>query len=135
MREFRGHVRRVNGIAVSGDGLLALSGGQDRTVRLWNVAAGNELLRVDHDGPVDAVAITADGRLGLSGSEDKTVRLWDFRPENTVGMRRLDGHTKAVYAVAFALGDQIAVSGGADKTIRVWDLATGQISGSPLFSM
>jgi hypothetical protein len=132
VREFRGHVRRVNGIAVSGDGLLALSGGQDRTVRLWDVATGNELLRVDHDGPVDAVAITVDGRRGLSGSEDKTVRLWDFRPENTVGMRRLDGHTKAVYAVAFALGDQIAVSGGADKTIRVWDLATGQVSGSPL---
>ena len=132
VREFRGHIRRVNGIAVSGDGLLALSGGQDRTVRLWDVATGNELRRVDHDGPVDAVAITAHGRYGLSGSDDKTVRLWDFRPGNTVGLRRLDGHTRAVFAVAFALGDQLAVSGGADKTVRVWDLATGQISGSPL---
>ncbi|HEX3447641.1 MAG TPA: serine/threonine-protein kinase, partial [Isosphaeraceae bacterium] len=132
VREFRGHGGRVNGIAVSGDGLLALSGGQDRTVRLWDVATGNELLRVDHDGPVDAVAITADGRHGLSGSDDKTVRLWDFRPANTVGMRRLDGHTRVVFAVAFALGDQLAVSGGADRTVRAWDLATGQPSGFPL---
>ena len=132
VREFRGHRKRVNAIAVSGDGQLALSGGQDRTVRQWDVATGNELLRVDHDGPVHAVAITADGRHGLSGSGDKTVRLWDFRPDNAVGMRRLDGHTSAVFAVAFAAGEQIAVSGGADKTVRVWDLATGQSSGSPL---
>ena len=132
VREFRGHVRRVNGIAVSGDGLLALSGGQDRTVRLWDVATGNELLRVDHDGPVDAVAMTADGRHGLSGSADKTVRLWDFRPEHTVGMRRLDGHTSGGVRRRVCPGRSDRGLGGADKTIRVWDVATGQISGSPL---
>ena len=132
VRELKGHSRRVNGIAASADGLLAVSGGQDRTVRLWNLATGNEVRRVDHDGPVFAVAITGDGRQGLSGSADKTVRLWDFRSEHH-GMRRLEGHTAAVFAVTFALGDQMAVSGGADRTIRTWDVATGQVSGSPLF--
>jgi WD40 repeat protein len=132
LREFKGHDRRVNGIAVSGDGLLALSGGQDRTVRLWKVATGTEVRRIDHDGPVTAAAMTADGRHGLSASADRTVRLWDFQSEHNVGARRLEGHTAAVFAVAFALGDQFAVSGGADKTVRVWDVAMGQASGSPL---
>jgi eukaryotic-like serine/threonine-protein kinase len=132
VRELRGHEGRVNGIAVSANGSLALSGGQDRTVRLWNVATGNEVRRVDHDGPVYAVALSADGRQGLSCSADKTVRLWEFRARSDVGMRRLDGHTAAVFAVVFAPGDQFALSAGADRTVRVWDLATGQLSGAPL---
>ena len=131
-REFRGHTRRVNGVAVSGDGRIALSGGQDRTVRLWHVATGKEVKRVAHDGPVEAVAMSSDGRYGLSGSDDKTVRLWDFRPEHDVGMRRLEGHAGAIFTVAFGQGDQLALSGSADKTIRVWDVATGQSSGLPL---
>jgi WD40 repeat protein len=131
-REFRGHTRRVNGVAMSGDGRTALSGGQDRTVRLWNVATGKEVRRVAHDGPVEAVAMSGDGRYGLSGSDDKTVRLWDFRPEHDVGMRRLEGHAGAIFTVAFGQGDQLALSGSADKTIRVWDVATGQSSGLPL---
>ncbi len=133
VRELRGHDRRANGIAVSADGSLALSAGQDRTVRLWNVANGNEVRRVDHDGPVYAVALSADGGHGLSGSADKTVRLWEFRSPRDVGMRRLDGHTGAVFAVMFAPGDQLAISGGADRTVRVWDAATGEVSGAPLF--
>jgi eukaryotic-like serine/threonine-protein kinase len=132
VRELKGHDRRVNGIAVSSDGLLALSGGHDRTVRLWNVATGAELRRVDHDGPVNAVAMTADGRHGLSGSADRTVKLWDFQSEHNVGARRLEGHTAAVFAVAFALGEQLAVSGGADRALRAWDVTTGQAFGSPL---
>jgi eukaryotic-like serine/threonine-protein kinase len=132
VRELKGHKRRANAVAVSGDGLLALSGGQDRTVRLWTIASGDELRRLEHDGPVYAVALAADGQTGASGSADKTVRLWDFRSERDVGMRRLDGHTAAVFAVMFAPGDQFVLSAGADRTVRVWDVATGQASGSPL---
>jgi WD40 repeat protein len=122
----------VNGVAVSADGSLALSGGQDRTVRFWNVTAGKELRRVDHDGPVYSVALSADGRHGLSGSADKSVRLWEFGAQSDVGMRRLEGHTAAVFAVIFAAGDQVALSAGADRTVRVWDVASGRLSGLPL---
>jgi WD40 repeat protein len=134
LREFPGHLRRVNAVAVSNDGLRALSGGQDRTVRLWDVATSAEQRRFYHDGPVSAVALSADGRLALSGSSDRSVRLWDLSIEHEVGMRQLDGHTGPVFAVAFAPDSRIALSGGADQTVHVWDLAsaTGRPDGSPL---
>jgi serine/threonine protein kinase/WD40 repeat protein len=134
VREFPGHLRRVNAVAVSMDGLRALSGGQDRTVRLWDVATSAEQRRFYHDGPVSAVALSADGRLALSGSSDRSVRLWDLSLEHEVGMRRLDGHTGPVFAVAFAPDGRTAVSGGADQTVHVWVIAAGngRPDGSPL---
>ena len=128
----RGHVGRVNGVAVSEDGQRALSGGQDGTVRLWDLATGVVLRREVHDGPVTAVALSPDGRIGLSGSRDKTVRLWDLDPDHEVGMHRLEGHTAAVFAVALAQGGRIALSGGEDKTVRIWDVANRRADGAPL---
>ncbi len=40
VRELKGHQGRVNSVAVAADGSLAFSGGQDASVRLWNVASG-----------------------------------------------------------------------------------------------
>jgi eukaryotic-like serine/threonine-protein kinase len=132
VRELKGHKGRVSGVAVSREGAFALSGGQDKSVRLWSIENGHELRRLEHDGPVYAVALAADGRRGLSGSADKSVRLWDFSSEHDVGMRQLDGHTAAVLTVMFAPGDELAISGSADRTIRVWDAATGLPAGTPL---
>jgi len=75
----------VNSVAfgAAADGrLLLASGGDDRTVRVWDPVAGipvGEPL-TGHTGPVNSVAFGAgaDGRLLLaSGGDDRTVRVWD----------------------------------------------------------
>jgi WD40 repeat protein len=132
LQEFRGHQGRVNGAAVSADGSRALSGGQDRSVRLWDVAGGATLLRLDHDGPVTCVGMTPDGQLGISGSLDRTVRVWDLRPDRSLGVHRLEGHTGPVFAVALSPDRRLAVSGGGDRTVRIWDLQAGRPEGPPL---
>src|SRR5207249_11165476 len=43
VREFKGHAGRVNCVAVSRDSRFVLSGGVDRTMRLWNVVEGKLL--------------------------------------------------------------------------------------------
>ncbi len=58
-----------------------MSGSDDRTVRVWDVAGGIELMRYEgHGRPVRSVAITPDGRTAVSGAADGQIRIWRLPP-------------------------------------------------------
>jgi WD40 repeat protein len=57
---------------------MALSGGEDTTVRIWDLTAGREILALrGHEAPVTAIGFSAHG-CAVSGSRDGTVRFWDL---------------------------------------------------------
>ena len=60
----------MRAVAVSADGRRAVSGGDDGTVRVWDLDAGTVLHTLTgHDGWVGAVAVSADGRRAVSGGD------------------------------------------------------------------
>jgi hypothetical protein len=121
---FVGHTGPVRCLAFAAGGRLALSGGDDRTVRLWEVATGVERHRfAGHTDAVTAVASSEDGRRAASGGADRTVRLWDVGTGQQLGCLR--GHADTVRSVAFVPGGPFVVSGSADGTARLWDAVTG----------
>jgi RNA polymerase sigma factor (sigma-70 family) len=69
----------VNSVAFSPDGATLASGGWDDTVRLWDVATGKQIRKIDaHKAMVGRVLFSADGKiLATRGALDGTVRLWD----------------------------------------------------------
>src|ERR1039458_7214185 len=94
-----GHSEMVNSVAFSPDGRWALTGSEDNTARLWEVATGDEIRRLEgHSGPVYSVAFSSDGRWALTGSFDKTARVWEVATGKEI--RRLVGHSKEVTSVA-----------------------------------
>src|SRR5438876_127611 len=73
-----GHSGFVLSVAFSPDGKMLASGSADNTIKLWDVASGQELKTLKgHSGSVYSVAFSADGKTVASGSRDTTIRLWN----------------------------------------------------------
>ncbi|HMA38310.1 MAG TPA: hypothetical protein VKY74_27935, partial [Chloroflexia bacterium] len=125
-RLFAGHTGPVRAVAVTPDGHFLLTGGDDGSARLWDLATGRTVRTfAGPAGPVRAIAIAPDGRLLLTGGgADGSARLWDLATGQPI--RAFAGHTAAVTGVAFAPDGHTALTGSADRTARLWDVQTGQ---------
>jgi WD40 repeat protein len=76
---FSGHDGTVLSVIFSADGKQLLSGGKDRTVRLWDVATGKELKQLKGaPGPVAHVAFTGKGKQAVGVSPERGYTSWDI---------------------------------------------------------
>jgi WD40 repeat protein/serine/threonine protein kinase len=130
----KGHSFYVTSIVYSPDGKLLASGSGDSTIRIWDVATGENIRVIQPTNPYQYItlAFSPDGKtLAAGGDGDDNITLWDIQTGAMIG-QPFTGHTDTIQTLAFSPDGKTLASGSFDMTIILWNVASGKPTGAPL---
>lgn len=112
-------------VRFSPDGKVLAAGGSDGAVRVYDVASGRRLWKLEpHADWVTDLAFSSDGKLLVTASRDKSCRVFEVRSGEAEASYQ--DHPEAVYAVAFADDGKTVFSAGRDRKLHRWSAADGK---------
>ncbi len=112
------HVSTVQSVALSPDGTLLATGGQDRIAKAWSYPALEGVRDLYHEEFVVALAFSPDGRLLATGGYEPAIRIWDTTTWEPVGEI-----PRSVLAMDWS-GDQLALAVQGSGTVEIWNATT-----------
>lgn len=138
LKTLGGHEDAINSAGFSPDGTLVVTASDDETARVWDVASGEEKLRLLHSGTkvYSAAFRPGDGRQILTGAGDGLARIWNVPDRETLqDIRRsmaietakaLRGHAKKVNGATWSPDGKFVATASDDKTARIWNASEGR---------
>jgi WD40 repeat protein/predicted Ser/Thr protein kinase len=105
---------------------IAVTGKQDRLVRILDAGTGVEIARLKHPAPVHEFAWRPDGQRLAVGCDDRQIYLWEPAKADRPPLFTLPGHRVRGINVAFTHGSDLLISSAWDGSTRLWDPVTGQ---------
>jgi WD40 repeat protein/cell division protein FtsB len=115
---------------------LLASGGEDRSIFLWNVETREPLFefRSDNAGQVRSLAFSRDGRLLVSAGDDSDVIVWDTKERQIAAV--LSDPQLRLNSVAFSAGgDSLLATAGFEDHIYLYKVATRQPLGNVVMEL
>lgn len=119
-----GHEGAVTAVAYHPAIEQLLTGGADKTVRVWNLADSSPVR--SYAGPTDMVTqvgMSSDGTRVYAASQDKTLRVWNFSDAAVLATLTHPAPVRSFDVTSD--GNRVATSTD-DASGRIWDIGSGK---------
>src|SRR5919202_1429968 len=128
-------------IAITPDGQVMVTGGNDRIITVRNLKTGRILRTLTrHSDSIYALCLSRDGQFLASGGRDRMLHVWNLHvatnynsvspTSRTIGdglTNTFTGHSDSINCIAMTPNGKMLVTGSEDSTIALCNLETGKI--------
>jgi len=117
LRVISSHEHKAISLVLHAGGKLAVTGGQDDTVRIWSTdqATAQAVIR-GHMSAVSVLALNAGGEILASGSLDGTVILWNMKEHELLKSTKVI--SSSIKSLSFHPNGRILAIGGEDGSLQ-----------------
>ncbi|MCJ8271598.1 MAG: hypothetical protein MJK04_19630 [Psychrosphaera sp.] len=128
----------INAVAISPSGKYGLTGGDDQTARLWELATGKLLRTWKHKNSVNIVSFFPKGGFVLTGAGNGQTHFWNMKTGKERYTLRMSPWPKdrplpdfpvfqtTTSAVDYSPDYKYMVTGHPSRVICLWAVATGE---------
>ena len=116
--------------------LKLLTAAVDNTARIWDVASGVQLARLDGTGQRGVACVSPDNQWVLTGGENGAVQIWsvaeavrDKSAPKLKSVRVLAGHKYDISTATYSPDGSKILTGDVSGICIVWDASTGKLLG------
>ncbi|GIU45540.1 WD40 repeat domain-containing protein [Shewanella colwelliana] len=125
--KFLGHSEKVNSVALSNDGTLALTGANDKQVILWHAKTGQPIHTWALPTRAIKVAISQDGSLVFAADSTNQGLFWQASDGQTLGKLNISRRQMNFSAARFTNDNKHLLTGTPAREVSLWQISNGKM--------
>lgn len=124
--QFLGHSEKINRVAISANGDIAISGANDNQTIVWRTDTGQPLQQWTLDSRVTQVALNHDASLAFAGDSTNMAKIWQVSDGNLISELNIKRRTMNFSTARFTNDGQWLMTGTPAREVILWQVQNGK---------